>query len=108
MPRRGLYLFVMPILALAWFFVFGVLYPTGPAQAAMADFILSGSSTPTGNFCVDDDIYVYLNGALIYSDIDKYRASCNNRPISFRAEAGGLLRITAIDSVGSCRAIYGL
>ncbi|MBI2459194.1 MAG: hypothetical protein HYV53_01415 [Parcubacteria group bacterium] len=57
--------FIMPLLLLAWFFVFGV-----AARAAAGNFILSGGPKPTDNFCVDDDIYVYLNGNLIYSDFD--------------------------------------
>jgi len=92
--------FSMPILLWACFFVLGF-----QAQAATENFILSGDSQPTDNFCVDDDIYVYLNGTLVYSDIDPYWASCNNRPISFQADAGAALRIVAIDSAGICRSI---
>lgn len=102
--ERRIFLFIMPIFILAWFFVLSViLYPVFPAEAAGGDFILSGGSEPTDNFCVDDDIYVYLDGNLIYADIDHYWASCNNRPISFHAVAGAVLRIVVIDSAGYCR-----
>jgi len=69
------------------------------------NFILSGGPSPTDNFCVDDDIYVYLNGNLLYSDIDLHKAGCDNWPINFPANAGAALRVIAIDSVGICRSL---
>ncbi|MFH1745101.1 MAG: Ig-like domain-containing protein [bacterium] len=75
------------------------------ARAAFGNFILSGGSQLTDNFCVDDDIYVYLNGNLIYSDIDPHWASCNNQPVNFQASVGDVLMVSAIDSKGGCRGI---
>jgi len=95
--------FSLPILSLAWFFVFGQ-----AVEAATADYILSGGPDPEENLCVDDDIYVYLNGELIYSDIDPRWAGCNNRPINFQAAPAAELRVAAIDSVGICRSISPL
>ena len=69
------------------------------------NFILSGGPRLIDSFCVDDDIYVYLNGNLIYSDIDLYKASCDNWPINFQADPGAALRVVAVDSVGICRSI---
>jgi len=89
----------MPTMFAACFFIFS------QAAEASGNFILSGGSSPTDNFCVDDDIYVYLNGNLIYSDIDPYVATCGNRPINFQADAGAELRVVAIDSSNICRGI---
>jgi pimeloyl-ACP methyl ester carboxylesterase len=97
--KRKIFLFVMPIVLMA-FFLFGAF----PAKAA-ENFILSGGLNPTDNFCVDDDIYVYLNGELIYADIDPRHASCNNQPVSFAASRGEELRVTGVDSRGICRSI---
>lgn len=73
--------------------------------AEIKNLILSGGPNPTDNFCVDDDIYVYLNGNLIYSDIDPNDAGCNNPPVVFEANFGDELKVIAIDSVGFCRSI---
>lgn len=98
--KRRIFLFIIPIMLLAWFFVFGE-----TVKAASENFILSGGPNPTDNFCVDDDIYVYLNGELIYADIDPRRASCNNQPVSFAASRGEELRVTGVDSRGICRSM---
>ncbi|MDP2709302.1 MAG: hypothetical protein Q8O93_04675 [bacterium] len=90
----------MPFFLLAWFFVFGQ-----AVKAAAADYILSGGPNPEDNFCVDDDIYVYLNDELIYADIDPRWAGCNNRPINFQAAPAAELRVAAIDSAGICRSL---
>lgn len=101
MKKEAVYLRIMLIVILAaCFFVLAT-----AAKAAAGDFILSGGPNKTDNFCVDDDIYVYLDGNLIYRDIDLRRASCNNQPINFQAETGAALRVVAIDSVGICRGI---
>ena len=98
--RRRILILSMPIFIWACFFVFSF-----QAQAATENFILSGGPQSTDNFCVDDDIYVYLNETLIYADIDHYSASCNNQPVHFQANSGDKLRVVAIDAAGFCRGI---
>lgn len=100
-PKLNLFL----ILILSLLFLFST---ATIIKAETSNFILSGGPNPTNNFCVDDDIYVYLNGSLIYSDIDPRRASCNNLPVHFEANFGDELRVIAIDSMGICRSISPL
>lgn len=98
-------LFKARFLFVLFFILIIQFYLISPVKAETMDFILSGGPSSTDNFCVDDDIYVYLNGNLIYSDIDPYDATCNNQPISFKADYGDELNVVAIDSKGYCRGI---
>lgn len=69
---------------------------SGNTRSNEPNWILSGPYG--GKFYVDDDIYVYLNGGLIFHDIS-VGADAEN-PIRFYANAGDQLRIVAEDVFG--------
>ena len=60
-------------------------------------------SDGSSGLCVDDDVYVNLNGSRIYTDT-AWGAQCGH-VVSFTATPGDSLLMWAIDSVGGCRNI---
>ncbi|MDP2307608.1 MAG: putative metal-binding motif-containing protein [Pseudomonadota bacterium] len=71
-------------------------------EGLSCSYRLVRSDLSTG-LCVDDDLYVNLNGSRIYTD-PWWGAQCGH-VVSFTATPGDTLTIWAVDSVGSCRAI---
>lgn len=57
-----------PLLACRLLIIFAVLGLSGPTLASSGQYVISGSPDGTGTFEVDDDLDVYLNGALVYTD----------------------------------------
>mgnify|MGYP000713246903 CR=1 FL=1 len=58
-------------------------------------------SNLSSGLCVDDDLYVNLNGSRIYTD-SSWGAQCGHT-VSFTATPGDTLYMWAVDSVGGCR-----
>jgi hypothetical protein len=58
-------------------------------------------SSGGGTLCVDDDMYVNLNGSRIYTDTS-WGAQCGHT-VSFTGTPGDTLYMWAVDSVGGCR-----
>ena len=58
------------------------------------------TSSGTG-LCVDDDLYVNLNGSRVYTDT-AWGAQCGHT-VSFTGTPGDTLYLWAVDSVGGCR-----
>ncbi len=58
----------------------------------------------SSGLCVDDDIYVNVNGVRVYNDPNTYNAECIH-VISFTARPGDTVDLWAIDSVGGCRRV---
>ncbi len=66
------------------------------------DFIISGGKNKADQVCVDDMIYIYVNGERVFTDYTW--AGCKG-PFTIEAEEGDLIEIDAIDNIGSCRGI---
>jgi hypothetical protein len=58
----------------------------------------------SSGLCVDDDIYVNVNGVRVYNDPSTYNAECIH-VINFTARPGDTVDVWAIDSVGGCRSV---
>ncbi len=71
-------------------------------EGLTCNYRLVRSGLTTG-LCVDDDVYVNLNGARIYTDTT-WGAQCGH-VVNFTATPGDTLAIWAVDSIGTCRAI---
>jgi hypothetical protein len=66
------------------------------------EFVLSQTHAGLGqgDYMVDDDVIVYLNGKVIYSDLN---GSVSYIPdITFSAKRGDVLRVVGIDTYGVC------
>ena len=56
------------------------------------------------NLCVDDDLYVQVDGVAVYNDASVRSAGCD-ASISFTARPGQTITAQAYDSVGGCRSL---
>jgi hypothetical protein len=72
------------------------------SDAQAISFILSGGKNKEEPICVDDMIYIYVNGEAVF--IDHTTAGCKGT-FAIEAEEGALIEIDAIDNVGACRGI---
>ena len=70
-----------------------------PARAA-SQYTLAGGVAETANITVDDDLDVYLNNSIIYSD--GISGAADRAPISFLANPGDTLRFVVRDTYGTC------
>lgn len=75
-----------------------------PAHAvpALDEYVLSGSMDGSGTFDVDDDLDVYLNGTLIFTENLPAGTPRAHQPIRFTAQVGATLRFVVRDSYGQC------
>ncbi|HTK25922.1 MAG TPA: hypothetical protein VL327_05145, partial [Pyrinomonadaceae bacterium] len=73
------------------------------AAKAASSYTLSGSSDGTQPILVDDDLDVYLNGTLIYTD--GTGTAGNRPPIPFSADGGNSLHIVVRDTYGDCSSL---
>lgn len=73
------------------------------APGTGGNYILAGGPGADVGVSVDDDLQIYLNGALVFADNDGHATSLP--PITFRAAPGDAVRIVAIDTVGVCRGL---
>lgn len=71
----------------------------GP-DALPSGFYIIPSLTRPGWWSADDDVTVYLNGNVIFEDINQLTDEFP--PVIFQARAGDRLRIVAKDTAGSC------
>src|SRR5438477_3027995 len=76
---------------------------TDAAYAAKQQYILSGSTNGSANISVDDDLDVYLNGALIYTDGSA--GSGSRPPMNILARVGDTLRFVVRDTFGGCSSL---
>ena len=74
-------------------------YTLGPDNLPTGFYIRS-SQVPEGWWSVDDDVTIYLNDQIIFSDQNK--ATDAFAPLIFTANSGDQLRIVATDSAGTC------
>ncbi|MCK6505820.1 choice-of-anchor D domain-containing protein [Myxococcota bacterium] len=58
-------------------------------------YVLSGGGTPFDWFAVDDDVAIYLDGELIYSDTNHTQDT--HPPVNFEAEVGQEIRVVVTD-----------
>jgi hypothetical protein len=72
-------------------------------SASSFDVSLSGEGSAGGGIAVDDDLSVYLNGALVFVDANSH-ADLLAPPV-FSVRNGDVLRIVAVDTVGVCRSL---
>lgn len=63
-------------------------------------YVLAGSSDGTGLLNVDDDLDVYVNGELVYTDGS--RLSGSRAPIVLDVEKGDTIRLVVRDTYGHC------
>jgi len=75
-------------------------YTLGADSFDKQTFYIRASSVPVGYWSVDDDVTVYLNGAILFKDANVQTDAF--APISFQAKTGDLLRIVATDTAGTC------
>ena len=77
----------------------------GAAQprTAVNHYVLSGSVNGTAAIAVDEDLDVYLNGSLIYSDANAVAG--NRAPINVSANPGDTLRLVVRDTFGGCASL---
>ena len=69
-------------------------------------YILSGGRLPEDPIVVDDDLEVFVNGKIVFSDLDSVstedgRTSWDGHPIKFSASYGDTLKIVAYNSGGN-------
>jgi hypothetical protein len=74
----------------------------GSAYAA-TQFTLAGAVNGTTGIHVDDDLDVYLNGSIIYTD--HVVGSGTRPPITFLANTGDTLRFVVRDTFGGCTSL---
>lgn len=70
------------------------------------EYTISGGDTPYDYWSVDDDVTIYLNGTPIFSDTDGVQDI--HPPVTFEAEKGDTIRITATDEKYCTRLIDAL
>jgi len=75
---------------------------SGHASLAIGEYALSGSADGAGTFDVDDDLDVYLNGTLIFTENVAPGTPRAHQPIRFTANVGDTIRLTVRDSYGVC------
>src|SRR4029079_596226 len=73
------------------------------AARAASSYTLSGSSDGTQPILVDDDLDVYLDGTLLYTD--GTGTAGNRPPIPFSADGGNSLHIVVRDTYGDCSSL---
>ena len=76
------------------------------AAKAASNYVLSGSPDGSGTIFVDEDLDVYLNGNLIYTD--GANSAGDRSPINFSADVGSVLRIVVRDGDGDCASLSSL
>ena len=70
------------------------------------DYVISGGDTPYHYFMIDDDVNLYLNGSLFFTDND---ANQNlHAPVAVTAMPGDVIRIEATDQIACSKALDGL
>jgi len=74
-------------------------------------WVISGGVMPSEPLVVDDDIQVWVNGALVFSDVDgawtgDSRGTYKGEPISLEADPNGLIRVEVSDTC-CCQALIG-
>jgi hypothetical protein len=70
------------------------------------DYVISGGDTPYHYFMVDDDVNLYLNGSLFFTDNDGGQNL--HAPVSVTAMPGDVLRIEATDQIACSKVLDGL
>lgn len=75
-------------------------------QPVCTSWILSGGPAVTAQLSVDDDLSITLNGVSILNDNNKMAG--NLPPVTFAAQAGDSLAVTAVDTNPACRSLSPL
>ena len=75
-------------------------------QPVCTSWILSGGPAVTAQIAVDDDLAITVNGASILKDENKMASTLP--PVTFAAQPGDSLAVTAIDSNPACRSLSPL
>lgn len=70
------------------------------------DYVISGGDTPYHYFMVDDDVNLYLNGSLFFTDNDGGQNL--HAPVAVTAAPGDVIRIQATDQIACSKVLDAL